>query len=299
MSSGPATYAVPPSFLGLARRDREAGLCIAGVPLDIGTTNRSGARFGPAAVRQASRMLVDGVHPMHWVDPAAGAVADIGDFAIALGDIPGSLRLIEQQADGLAHLVAIGGEHGVTLPLLRALAKRTGPVALLHVDAHVDTWPDNFGQVFGHGSVFYHAIEEGLVQPRRMIQVGIRSPVQREVHDWTVGKGVTILSAQDVHEQGCAAVAERVRAVIGDAPCYLSFDIDALDPAFAPGTGTPEIGGLASWQAQAILRRLKGLRFAGMDLVEVAPAYDSAEITALAGATMIWEYLALLRARAA
>lgn len=293
MSSGPATYAIPPSFLGIARRDRDARVCIAGVPLDIGTTNRSGARFGPAAVRAASRMLVDGMHPVHWVDPTAADTADIGDFTIALGDIPESLRLIEQQATGLAHLIAIGGEHGVTLPLLRALARRTGPLALVNFDAHVDTWPDSFGQVFGHGSVFYHAIEEGLVEPRRMIQVGIRSPVQREVHDWTTGKGVTILSAQDVHAQGCAAVTDRIRAVVGDAPSYLSFDIDALDPAFAPGTGTPEIGGLASWQAQAILRGLKGLRFAGMDLVEVAPAYDVAEITALAGATLVWEYLAL------
>lgn len=292
MSSGPATFATPPTFLGVARG--EAPISIAGVPLDIGTTNRSGARFGPAAVRQASRMLVDGVHPVHWTDPTASGIADIGDFRIALGDILASLRLIEQQASGLTHLVAIGGEHGITLALLRALARRTGPLALVHFDAHVDTWPDNFGQAYGHGSVFFHAIEEGLVDPRRMIQIGIRSPVQRDVFAWTVGRGVTIVSAQDVHEQGCAAVAERVRAVVDAGPCYLSFDIDALDPAFAPGTGTPEVGGLSTWQAQAILRRLGGLRFVGMDLVEVAPAYDVAEITALAGATMMWEYLALL-----
>lgn len=295
MSTGPATYAIPPSFLGIARHDRGAKTCIAGIPLDIGTTNRSGARFGPAAVRAASRMLVDGMHPVHWTDPTTAEIADLGDFEIALGDIPESLDRIQQQATGLSHLAAIGGEHGITLPLLRALAARTGPVGLVHFDAHVDTWPDNFGQIFGHGSVFYHAIEERLVDPRRMIQVGIRSPVQREVYDWTVGQGVTILSAQDVHASGCAAVADRIRAVVGTAPCYLSFDIDALDPAFAPGTGTPEIGGLASWQAQAILRGLKGLAFAGMDLVEVAPAYDHAEITALAGATLIWEYLALLQ----
>jgi agmatinase len=129
-----------------------------------------------------------------------------------------------------------------------------------------------------------------------MIQVGIRSPVQREVWDWTVGQGVTILSALDVHAMGPGSVAERIRAVVGDALAYLSFDIDALDPAFAPGTGTPEIGGLASWQAQAILRGLRGMRFAGMDVVEVAPAYDTAEITALAAATVVWEYLALVNA---
>jgi agmatinase len=292
--SGPATFAIPPSFLGVERRDSASSLCIAGVPLDIGTTNRSGARFGPAAVRHASRMLVDGAHPVHWVDPAAGPVADVGDFSIALGDIAGSLRLIEEQARRFGHLVAIGGDHGITLPLLRALSQRVGRVALIHFDAHVDTWPDNFGQAYAHGSVFYHAIQEGLVDPDRMIQIGIRSPVQRNVHDWTVDKGVTIVSAQEVHETRCAAVAQRIRTVVGDRPCYLTFDIDALDPAFAPGTGTPEIGGLATWQAQAILRALDGLQFVGMDLVEVAPAYDVAEITALAGATLVWEYLALV-----
>jgi agmatinase len=286
------TFAVPPTFLGIARHDAGAPTCIAGIPLDIGTTNRPGARFAPAAIRQASRMLVDGDHPVHWINPAFG-VADIGDFSIALGDIAKSLVLIEQRASAFTHLVALGGEHGITLPLLRALAKRRGPCALIHFDAHVDTWPDNFGQLFAHGSVFYHAITEGLVEPRRMVQIGIRSPVERAVYDWTLGQGVTIVTAQDVHERGPTAVADQIRHVVGDTPVYLSFDIDALDPAFAPGTGTPEIGGLASWQAQAILRRLSGLPFIGMDLVEVAPPYDVAEITALAGATMVWEYLCL------
>lgn len=292
------TFATPPTFLGLTRHDRDATLVIAGIPLDIGTTNRAGARFGPHAIRHASRMLLDGAHPRTWIDPAQLPLADIGDLEIALGDLPASLALIERQAASLPHLIALGGEHGITLPLLRALAKRRGfPLALVHFDAHVDTWPDSFGQVFGHGSVFFHAIEEGLIDPRRTVQVGIRSPVQRSVWDWTTGRGVTILAAEDVHEAGAAAIAERIRAVIGDAPAYLSFDIDALDPAFAPGTGTPEIGGLASWQAQAILRRLGGIDFAGMDVVEVAPAYDVAEITALAAATFVWEYLALIGMR--
>lgn len=295
--TGPATYAIPPTFLGLSRRDREAPLVIAGIPLDIGTTNRAGARFGPAAIRQASRMLTDGAHPGSWVDPATLPLADIGDFAIALGDIAASLRLIEEQAAGLAHLVTLGGEHGVTLPLLRALAAQTGPLAMVHFDAHVDTWEDNFGQAYAHGSVFWHAIREGLVDPQRMIQIGIRSPVQRAVWDWTVGQGVTIVPALELHEAGPAAVAARVRQVVGAAPCYLSFDIDALDPSAAPGTGTPEIGGLASWQAQAVLRRLGGLDFRGLDVVEVAPAYDQAEITALAAATIVWEYLSLLGTR--
>jgi agmatinase len=177
--------------------------------------------------------------------------------------------------------------------LLRALAKRRGPCALVHFDAHVDTWPDNFGQLFAHGSVFYHGINEGLIEPRQMVQIGIRSPVERAVYDWTLGQGVTIITAQDVHARGPTAAADQIRHVVGDAPVYLSFDIDALDPAFAPGTGTPEVGGLASWQAQAILRQLGGLDFIGMDLVEVAPPYDISEITALAGATMVWEYLCL------
>ncbi|MGE5270199.1 MAG: agmatinase [Thiohalocapsa sp.] len=288
------TFMTRPSFLGLERSDRDAAICIAGIPYDLGTSNRPGTRFGPAAIRQASRMLVDGDHPVSRSDPGAGDIADIGDFAIAHGDIKGSLAAIEAQAKPLRHLVALGGDHTITLALLRALAARTGPVALVHFDAHVDTWPESFGQEFGHGSPFYHAIGEGLIDPRRTVQVGIRSPMDNDVHDWTTGKGVTILYAEDVHEQGPRAATERIRAVVGDAPAYLTFDIDALDPAFAPGTGTPEIGGLASWQAQAILRRLKGLDFRGMDVVEICPPYDHAEITALAGATMAWEYLAVL-----
>jgi agmatinase len=290
------TFALPPTFLALDRPASTATIAVAGIPYDIGTTNRSGARFGPAAIRTASRMLVDGDHPHWWIDPRTLPVADVGDFAIALGDIGASLALIEAQASRHAHLVTLGGEHGITLPLLRAAVKRRGgtPLALVHFDAHVDTWPDNFGQRYAHGSVFFHAIEERLIDPKRTIQIGIRSPVQRAVHDWTIGHGVTIVAASDVHEQGIAAVAERIVSVIGGAEAYLSFDIDVLDPAFAPGTGTPEIGGLASWQAQGILRRLGAIRFGGMDVVEVAPAYDVAEITALAAATMAWEYLALV-----
>jgi agmatinase len=295
--TGVATFAVAPSFLGIARNDPAAPVCVAGIPFDIGTTDRAGARFGPAAIRQASRMLIDGDHPTHWVNPNALPLADVGNFAIALGDIAKSLALIEEQASRIAHLVALGGDHGVTLPLLRALAKRDGPVALVHFDAHVDTWPENFGQIQAHGTVFYRAIEEGLVKPHQMVQIGIRSPLGRAVHDWTLAQGVTIVSAQTVHERGPAGIAEQIRAVVGDGPAYLSFDIDALDPAFAPGTGTPEVGGLATWQAQAMLRRLAGLNFVGMDLVEVSPAYDVAETTALAGATMVWEYLCLLAAR--
>jgi agmatinase len=297
--TGPATFSMPPQFLGLGNRDHNAKLCIAGAPLDIGTTNRSGARFGPDAIRRASRMLVDGAHPKRWVDPSASVqIADIGNFDIALGDIRKSLELIEKQAEPISHLAVLGGEHTITLALLRALAKKRGPVGLVHFDAHVDTWKENFGQKYGHGSVFFHAIEEALVDPRRMVQIGIRSPVQKEVFDWTLSKGVTSITAEDAHTRTPKEIAETIRSVVGEQATYLSFDVDALDPAFAPGTGTPEVGGLATWQAQAILRRLENIEFVGMDVVEVAPVYDTAEITALAAATIVWEYLVLVLSRA-
>jgi agmatinase len=293
MTSVP-TFATRPSFLGLARASADAVICIAGIPFDLGTSNRPGARFGPAAIRQASRMLVDGDHPASWADVEALDIADIGDFGIAHGDIQGSLAKIKAQAAPLSHLVALGGDHTITLALLRALARRKGALGLVHFDGHVDTWPESFGLTFGHGSPFYHAIEEGLVDPNRMIQIGIRSPLHRAVFDWTIGKGVTIVTAEDVHESRPKAIAERIVSVVGSGPAYLSFDVDALDPAFAPGTGTPEVGGLATWQVRAILRRLAGISFAGMDVVEVSPPYDVAEITALAAATIAWDYIALL-----
>jgi agmatinase len=287
------TFAIPPSFLGTTLDPAAARIWVAGVPLDIGTTNRAGARDGPMAVRRASRMLVDGDNPANWRDPRKLGLADVGDFVIALGDLAGSLSLIAEQADRYPHLVAIGGDHSITLGLLRTLARRRGPLGVVHFDAHVDTWPDSFGQSLGHGSVFYRAIVEGLVDPRRMIQIGIRSPVERAVYDWTLAQGVRIVSAEEVHETGPQAVADRVLASLGSGAAYLSFDIDAIDPGQAPGTGTPEVGGLLTWQVMAILKRLGGIDFRGMDLVEVAPAYDVAEITALAGAAVIWQYLCL------
>src|SRR6478735_778157 len=190
MTSVP-TFAIRPSFLGVERTAADAAICVAGIPYDLGTSNRPGARFGPAAIRQASRMLVDGDHPIAGIAPAAAEIADIGDFRIAHGDIQASLAAIEAQAKPIEHLVTLGGDHTITLPLLRALAVRTGPLALVHFDAHVDTWPDSFGQAFGHGSPFYHAIEEGLIDPHRTVQVGIRSPMHKAVHDWTVTRGVT------------------------------------------------------------------------------------------------------------
>jgi agmatinase len=293
MTSVP-TFAKRPTFLGVERASADAAICVAGIPFDLGTSNRPGARFGPAAIRQASRMLVDGDHPASWAEMERLDFADIGDFRIVHGDIQATLARIAEQAAPLAHLVALGGDHTITIALLRALARRRGVLALVHFDGHVDTWPESFGLVWGHGSPFYHAIEEGLIDPDRTIQIGIRSPIHRDIFNWTVGKGVTIISAEDFHETGPKAVAEGIREVVGHAPVYLSFDVDALDPAFAPGTGTPEVGGLATWQARAILRRLAGIDFAGMDVVEVSPPYDVAEITALAAATMTWDYIGLL-----
>ncbi len=289
-----ATFALPATFLGTRETGADQPFSIAGIPFDLGTTNRAGARDGPAAIRRASRMLYDGAHPVTGTDFARASIADVGNFRLPLGDLAASIAAIEEQARGFGHLIALGGDHAITLPLLRAAHRRLGPLALVHFDAHVDTWPDSFGQPLGHGSPFRHAIEEGLIEPKRMIQVGIRSPVCPSVRAWTEDQGITIIDAETVHLQGPAAIATRIRETVGPASAYLTFDIDALDPAFAPGTGTPEIGGLASWQAQAILRRLAGLTFVGMDVVEVAPAYDVAEITALAAATVVCEYLALV-----
>src|SRR6201993_239987 len=230
MTSVP-TFATRPSFLGTERANINAAICIAGVPFDLGTSNRPGARFGPAAIRQASRMLVDGDHPASWADIEQLDLADVGDFRIAHGDVEGTLTKIEEQAAAFRHLVALGGDHTITLPLLRALAHNQGPLGLVHFDGHVDTWPESFGLAFGHGSPFYHAIEEGLIDPRRTIQIGIRSPMHRDIFEWTTGKGVTIVSAEEVHETGPKAVAAHVHRVVGDATCYLSFDVDALDPA--------------------------------------------------------------------
>lgn len=288
------TFAMRSTFLAAQRSDADAAVAVAGIPLDIGVSYRAGTRFGPEAIRRASAMLVGGGRPPHWIDPSALPFADVGNFEIALGDLTKSYELIEKEARRYAHLVTLGGDHGITLPLLRALRTRHGPLGLVHFDAHVDTWRETFGQVYGHGTVFFHAIEEGLVDPQRMVQISIRSPMPREVYEWTVGKGVTIVSAEEAHSSTPDNIARLVRETVGAGPVYLTFDIDALDPAFAPGTGTPEIGGLATWQAQAILRRLGSLAFVGMDVVEVSPPYDVSDITALAGATMAWEYLCLV-----
>lgn len=287
------TFATRETFMGTANQSTDAPITIAGVPLDIGTTNRAGARDGPSAIRRASRM-VGGHHPDLWQNPHELDFADVGNFGLLMGNLHESLEMIEEQASRFDHLISMGGDHLVSLPLLRAATKKHGPLGLVHFDAHVDTWAENYQAPITHGSNFRIAINEGLIHPKRMVQVGIRCRIDPDTWRWTVEQGVTIITAEEVHTSQPERIAQRIRSVVGTQRTYLTFDIDSLDPSSAPGTGTPEVGGLHTWQARAILTRLTGINFVGMDLVEVAPAYDVAEITALAGAAMINFYMALL-----
>ena len=272
-------------------------IAIAGVPFDIGSTYRSGQRFGPQAIRSASLMLIDNDNPRFRQDPLKILnIVDLGDFDIAIGDTEGSLKIITEQAKACSarQLVCLGGDHTISLPLLRGVKHKHGKVAMVHFDAHVDTWKDNFGAELAHGSPFYFSALEGLIDPQHSIQIGIRSPVENEVMDWTLEQGFTVVSAEQVHLSTPQPIAEQIIQTVGDLPVYLSFDVDALDPSQAPGTGTPEIGGLWSWQVMAILERLSGLNWVGMDCVEVLPAHDISQITALAGATVVWMYLGMV-----
>jgi agmatinase len=284
--------------LSFARRKytrdlRGIDVAVTGIPFDLGTTNRPGARFGPRAIRAASTNIswerLDG-----WEFDAFDrlGVVDYGDCVFDHGRPEEVLAAIESHAreiiGGGAAILALGGDHLVTWPLLRAHAAKHGPLSLVQFDAHSDTWEDEEGRR-DHGNMFYHAFREGLIAPERSIQIGLRT---YNKDDW----GFRQLTSDQVHELGSAAVAARIRETVGDHPVYLTFDIDCLDPAFAPGTGTPVIGGLSSLQARQILRRIAGIRLAGMDVVEVAPAYDVAEITALAGATLGLEMLYLYAA---
>lgn len=286
------------SFLDAPMGNREAHFVVAGAPMDWATSNRSGTREGPNAIRAVSRLLFDGGHPELNADPKALSLSDIGNFDVRIGDIAQSHRMIEAQASGLQHLCTLGGDHSIALPLLRVASKTHGPLGLVQFDAHTDTWEENFGQEFAHGTPFYHAIKEGLIDPKRIIQIGIRAPMDANLLQAARDTGMIILSAEDVHQMGPAKVAETIVKVVGDMPTYLTFDVDALDPAFAPGTGTPEMGGLHSWQVRAIMRRMLAVNFIGMDVVEVSPPFDHAEITSLVAATVVWDYLSLQAAKA-
>lgn len=291
------TFARGLSFLDTAMGKRDAAFTVAGAPMDWATSNRAGAREAPNAIRAASRLLYDGGHPVLGADPKTLGLSDLGNFDVRIGDIAESHRMIEAQATGLNHLCTLGGDHSIALPLLRVAARKHGTLGLVQFDAHTDTWYENFGQTLAHGTPFYHAMEEGLIDPKRIVQIGIRAPMEAELLQAARDTGIMILSAEDVHEMGPKRVAAIVLNVIGEAASYLTFDVDALDPAFAPGTGTPEIGGLHSWQVRAILHRLMPANFIGMDVVEVSPPFDHAEMTSLAAATVVWDYLSLQAAK--
>lgn len=278
---------------------------ILGVPFDMGTRHRPGSRFGPTAIRQATHTLASGDSVAQDVNVKRHlTLFDAGDTEIIPGAPEASLHTVQREATRLlsagCHLVTLGGDHTISLPLLRAHAAHVGgPLALVQFDAHPDTWEGAPEQPVYHGSPFRIAIEEGLIDPARTVQIGIRSPVGPAVRDWTLAQGVTQISAEDVHLNGIAWTVDQVVERIGAAACYLTFDLDVLDPAQAPGTSTPELGGLWAWQALALLRRLNSLAFVGADVVECSPPYDHAELTALAGATVAFTYLGLRARRAA
>ena len=263
---------------------------VTGVPFDSATTNRPGARFGPQAIRAASVNLAWGP-PWPWgFDPFDRlAVIDYGDCEFDHGrpeTIPGSIethtgRILEANARS----IVLGGDHFITLPIVRAHARRHGRISLIHFDSHSDTWKsdDEDGRV-DHGTMFYHAVQEGIVDPSTSVQIGIRTHNSDPL-------GFTWLDAQWIHDNGPKKAIREIHRIVGDSNAYLTFDIDCLDPCYAPGTGTPVCGGLTTAQAQEIIRGMGGLNIHGMDLVEVAPAYDVADITALAGASLILDFL--------
>jgi agmatinase len=296
--AGPATFARAPRLDEVDRCD----VAILGVPFDAGTTYRPGARFGPAAIRAGSRLL-RGYHPQLDTEPFAWQqVADAGDVAANPFDIQEAIGQIEAGAReilrGAAHVIALGGDHTVALPLLRAVRARYGPVALVHFDAHLDTWDSYFGAAYTHGTPFRRAAEEGLFVPDRSAHVGVRGPLfspQDLLDDRRFG--FAIVGAFDYERRSPEDVAEDLRARVGDAPVYVSIDVDAMDPAHAPGTGTPEAGGLTSRELLATMRALDGVALVAADIVEVAPAYDHAEITSIGAANLAYELLALFARR--
>jgi len=293
---GEATYAGALSFLRRRYSRDLAGVDVAvtGIPLDLATTNRPGARFGPAAIRRASAIMAWG-KPWPWgFDPFAHlAVVDYGDCVFDFGLPATVVPAIEQHAATVlaagAKLLSLGGDHFIAYPLLRAHHAVHGPLALIHVDAHSDTWAEPERRL-DHGTMFYWAAREGLVDPAASVQVGIRTH-NDETH------GFTILDAPTVHREGPERIARRITAIVGGRPAYLSFDVDGLDPAFAPGTGTPVAGGLTTDQARRLLFGLADLDIVGMDVVEVSPPYDVSDITALAAATVAFDWLCMLARR--
>jgi agmatinase len=267
---------------------------VSGIPLDIATTFRSGARMGPAAVRAASVQMNELLHPWGFGPCDRLAVIDYGDCWLDSHNPHTVFSSIYEHANTIlksnAKMLTLGGDHYITYPLLKAHAEKYGaPLSIIHFDAHCDTWADDQPNSLNHGSMFYKAIKDGLIDPATSVQIGIRT--------WNEDfMGVNVLGADWVHEHGVAAVVKKVHEIVGKRNVYLTFDIDCLDPAFAPGTGTPVAGGLSSAQALAILRKFVGLNIIGMDVVEVAPAYDHSEITALSAAQIAAEMLCVISA---
>ncbi|WP_328458710.1 MULTISPECIES: agmatinase [unclassified Amycolatopsis] len=289
------------TFARLPRIDQvpHADVAVVGVPFDSGVSYRPGARFGPAAVREASRLLRP-YHPELDVSPFAEMqVVDAGDIAVNPFNIGEAIETLQQEAEALqangTRLVTVGGDHTIALPLLRAAAKKHGPVALLHFDAHLDTWDTYFGEPYTHGTPFRRASEEGILDTSALSHVGTRGPLygKRDLEeDRRLGFG--IVTSGDVMRRGVGETVDALRQRIGDRPLYVSVDIDVLDPAHAPGTGTPEAGGMTSRELLEILRGLRDLNLIGADVVELAPAYDHAEITAIAASHVAYDLVSLL-----
>jgi agmatinase len=272
----------------------DADVAVVGIPFDLATTSRPGTRLGPRGIREASTMIAwDRVHEWPYDPFDKIAVVDYGDVLIDPGvpqDVPAAItqqfRVIH---DTQTKTLMLGGDHFVTYPVLQSLAPRFDqPLSLIHFDAHSDTWAED-KKTISHGTMFYHAAREGLVAPERSIQVGIRT-YNKDTH------GFHILSAEAANDLGAPGVIDRIRATVGDAPVYITFDIDCLDPSMAPGTGTPVVGGMTSMDAQRILRGLAGLNVVGADVVEVAPAYDVSQVTSLAAATLAMNMIGLFAA---
>lgn len=304
----PLDSGLVPRFAGAATFMRlpiatpdQVDIAIVGVPFDGGVTNRTGARHGPREIRNQSS-LVRRVHHVTNFSPFDRLRAgDCGDAPINPLDLMASLESIEnfftEIHEAGARPLTAGGDHLVTLPILRSLAKK-GPLGFIQFDAHSDTYDSFFGNRYNHGTPFRRAIEEGLIDPRRMIQIGIRGAISdASNYDFARAAGVRIVFIEEFAERGPAAVMSEVRALVGDQPVYVSFDIDALDPSIAPGTGTPEIGGMTSREAQAVVRLLDGLDIAGADVVEVSPPLDTTGVTALTGATLMFELLCVMAGR--
>ncbi|MCP2254644.1 agmatinase [Prauserella aidingensis] len=293
--AGFATFARLPRLDEVSRAD----IAVVGVPFDAGVSYRPGARFGPAGVREASRLLRP-YHPGLDVSPfASRQVADAGDIALNPFDIGEAIATLQDAARdfgrGGTRLVTVGGDHTIALPLLRAAAAEHGPVALLHFDAHLDTWDTYFGEPYTHGTPFRRASEEGVLDTSALCHVGTRGPLYGKAdlsEDERLGFG--IVTSADVLHRGVPETVAALRERIGDRPLYVSVDIDVLDPAHAPGTGTPEAGGMTSRELLEILRGLRDLHLVGADVVEVAPAYDHAEITAIAASHVAYDLVSLL-----